>query len=189
MNREHQKLLLQLARDAVAGRLIRGAEADALPRSLPEALMEQRASFVTLQIDGLLRGCIGTLEAYRPLAEDVRGNALAAAFHDPRFPPLSLKELDVTQIHISVLSAPEELTFTSEADLLHQLRPGVDGLILQEGYRRGTFLPSVWDELPDQRSFLRHLKLKTGLMPGYWSASIRIFRYTAEYFGEQPAER
>ena len=122
------------------------------------------------------------LEACRPLVEDVAENACAAAFDDPRFEPLSKEEFDELDIHISVLSPPEEMTFVSEKDLLERVRPGVDGLILQEGGRRGTFLPSVWEELPDKELFLMHLKMKAGLPNTYWSDSLRVFRYTAEYF-------
>ena len=145
-------------------------------------LKEERATFVTLTIGGALRGCIGMLEACRPLVEDVAENACAAAFDDPRFEPLSKEEFDELDIHISVLSPPEEMTFVSEKDLLERVRPGVDGLILQEGGRRGTFLPSVWEELPDKELFLMHLKMKAGLPNTYWSDSLRVFRYTAEYF-------
>ena len=116
------------------------------------------------------------------LAKDVAENAVAAAFHDPRFEPLSIEEAEKLEIHISVLSPPEELNFSSEADLLEQIRPGVDGLILQAGGRRGTFLPSVWEELPEKEMFLMYLKMKAGLPTDYWSDSLRVFRYTAEYF-------
>jgi len=121
------------------------------------------------------------LEACRPLVEDVAENAVAAAFHDPRFPPLSRDEFDDLKISISVLSPPEEMSFSSEADLLSQIRPGIDGLILQEGFQKGTFLPSVWEELPETEMFFEHLKLKAGLPAGYWSDTLRVFRYTAEY--------
>jgi AmmeMemoRadiSam system protein A len=149
---------------------------------LPAELMEERATFVTLTIGGRLRGCIGMLEAYRSLAEDVAENAHAAAFEDPRFDPLTKKEFEKLEIHISVLSPPEELTFSSEEDVLRQIRPGTDGLILQEGFRRGTFLPSVWEELPAKELFWAHLKRKAGLPANYWSDTLRVFRYTTEYF-------
>ena len=197
MKTEHQKLLLQIAHDAI----FQGLEATSLRSSashregatffqclekkfpmlgnFPE-LKEERATFVTLTINGNLRGCIGMLEACRPLAEDVAENAVSAAFHDPRFSPLSVDEFENLEIHISVLSPPEEITFSSEADLLNQIRPGVDGLILQEGFQKGTFLPSVWDELPETEFFFEHLKLKAGLSAGYWSDTLRVFRYTTE---------
>ena len=121
------------------------------------------------------------LEACRPLAEDVAENAVSAAFRDPRFPPLSHEEFDDLKISISVLSPPEEMTFSSEADLKEKIRPGIDGLILQEGFQKGTFLPSVWEELPETEMFFEHLKMKAGLPAGYWSDTLRVFRYTAEY--------
>jgi len=184
MKIEHQKLLLRIAREAIAqGPSARNA-AVRLPKDLPAELMEQRASFVTLERDGRLRGCIGMLEACRPLAEDVARNARAAAFEDPRFPPVSKPELDALDIHISVLSLPEEISFSSEADLLRRIRPGTDGLILREGYRCGTFLPSVWEQLPEKEMFLAHLKLKAGLPADYWSDTLQVSRYTAEYFGD-----
>ena len=144
------------------------------------ALRKPRASFVTLTIDGALRGCIGSLEPIRPVIEDVAYNAYSAGFRDPRFPPLQSVELAHLHIHISLLTIPEPLQVSSEEELVHRLRPGVDGLILQEGTRRGTFLPSVWDSLPTAREFLRHLKLKAGLPPDYWSDTLRFQRYTAE---------
>jgi AmmeMemoRadiSam system protein A len=184
MKSEHQTLLLKIARAAIFQGL-GGSDEDApLLAEVPAELMDERASFVTLQLDGLLRGCIGMLEACRPLAEDVEQNARAAAFQDPRFPPVSRKEFEALEIHISVLSPPEELSFSSEADLLAQMRPGTDGLILEDGYHRGTFLPSVWEQLPDKGMFLAHLKLKAGLPESHWSDTVKVFRYTADYFGE-----
>jgi hypothetical protein len=146
----------------------------------PRALRAARASFVTLQRDGQLRGCIGSLEALRPLIEDVSRNAYAAAFEDPRFPALTPPEFEQLDIHISVLSTPEPLQFVTEADVLAQLRPLVDGVVLQEGSRRGTFLPSVWEQLPAPDEFWRHLKLKAGLPADYWSPTLVVMRYTVE---------
>lgn len=182
MNPEHQNQLLSLAHDAISQRLGNPQGKRAAPGALPPELLEKRASFVTLTLRGNLRGCIGSLEAFRPLADDVAANACAAAFEDPRFPPLTRQEFGSVEIHISVLSAPEELHGSSEADFLNQIRPGVDGLILQEGFRRGTFLPCVWEELPDKPLFWAHLKRKAGMPVDYWSDRVRVFRYTAEYF-------
>ncbi len=120
-----------------------------------------------------------TLVARRPLVEDVAHNAYAAAFSDPRFPPLARHELEGLDVHLSVLSPMEPLTFRSEADLLGQIRPGVDGLLLEEGRHVGTFLPSVWESLPDAETFWRALKRKAGLPADYWSPSLRVSRYTA----------
>lgn len=142
-----------------------------------------RATFVTLEIGGALRGCIGVLEAIRPLVVDVARNAFAAAFEDPRFPRLTRAELPRLDIHISVLTPPEPMHFDSEADLLRQIRPGIDGLILEDRGRRGTFLPSVWEQLPKPDEFFEHLRHKAGLPGGYWSETLIVSRYTTESFG------
>jgi len=155
------------------------------PNDFDAALQQNRATFVTLEIQGELRGCIGTLEAHQPLVCDVAHNAHAAAFSDPRFYPLSEQEYPRLDIHISILSPAEPVQFTSENDLLAQLRPGVDGLILQDGLNKGTFLPSVWESLPDAKQFLTHLKRKAGLPIDYWSDSLQVYRYTSESFGEE----
>jgi AmmeMemoRadiSam system protein A len=120
------------------------------------------------------------LSACRPLVVDVAENAFAAAFEDPRFPPLSENELEDLDIHISVLSPPEAMTIKDEANLIAQLRPGVDGLIIEDGARRATFLPAVWEDLPDRMDFLSHLKRKAGMRPDHWSRTFRAFRYAAE---------
>lgn len=151
--------------------------------SLPGPLGEPGASFVTLNRHGQLRGCIGSLSPHRPLAEDVAENAWSAAFSDPRFAPLREDELDGLDIHISILSPAEPMHFSSESELLQQLQPGVDGLIMEEGFRRGTFLPSVWEQLPTPELFLRHLKQKAGLPADYWSDTLRVSRYTTHSFG------
>jgi AmmeMemoRadiSam system protein A len=117
----------------------------------------------------------------------VARNAEAAAFEDPRFAPLTLAEWGDLQIDISVLNPPEPMSFQSEQDLIRQLRPGVDGLVLQENFYRGTFLPSVWQQLPEPREFLRQLKRKAGLDPDYWSSAIQVQRYTTSTIADQPA--
>lgn len=181
-DRHERELLLALARQAIAHGLAHGRAPAVDPGDFPPALRENGAAFVTLEIADELRGCIGTLEAYRPLVVDVAHNAFAAAFRDPRFPPLAAREQAQLDIHVSVLSPPSPLPVRDEADLLRQLRPGVDGLILAENSRRATFLPSVWEQLPDARDFLAHLKRKGGWPPGYWSAAMRVERYTTESF-------
>ncbi|NOZ10371.1 MAG: AmmeMemoRadiSam system protein A [Gammaproteobacteria bacterium] len=143
-------------------------------------LRAQGACFVTLHRHNQLRGCIGALQAKHPLVEDVAINAYAAAFQDPRFPPMKKNEIDDLSIHISVLSKPEPIDFSTEEELLKKMRPGVDGLILVDRGHRGTFLPSVWDTLPEPKAFLQQLKLKAGLSEDYWSDSIQIERYTTE---------
>jgi len=131
-------------------------------------------------VETSLRGCIGTLEPQWALVLDVAKNARAAAFEDPRFPALTWPEFDRLEAHVSVLSMPEPMQFESEEDLLAQLRPGVDGLILEESFYRGTFLPAVWESLAEPQEFLRHLKQKAGLHPDYWSDTIKVQRYTTE---------
>lgn len=147
-------------------------------------LQEHGASFVTLTRHGELRGCIGTLEAHRPLLQDVRANALAAAFHDPRFPPLEPSDLPHTSVEVSLLSPPHAMAFRHEKDALSQLRPGVDGLVLQFGHFRSTFLPQVWEQLPNPRHFMAHLKQKAGLPADFWSPEFRLARYTVEKWKE-----
>lgn len=183
LNKENQQRLLDLAKNSIRQGLQTGLPIKIDLTDYPRELTELRATFVTLEISHQLRGCIGMLEAVRPLAEDIAENAYSAAFKDPRFPPVEADELDNLDIHLSILTPAEPVTFASEQDLLAQLRPGIDGLILEEGRRRGTFLPSVWEQLPEPEQFLRHLKQKAGLPADYWSKNIRIYRYQAEIIG------
>ena len=179
-NADERALLNEIALASIQQGLQTSRPARVNQAALPEKLRQPGAAFVTLNRNGQLRGCIGSLEARRPLAEDVAENAFAAAFRDPRFPPLQANEQAGLSVHISVLGQPEPMQFDSEADLLRQLRPGKDGLILEDGHHRGTFLPSVWESLPRAEDFLRHLKQKAGLPPDYWSDSIRVSRYGTE---------
>lgn len=179
-SKSDQEILLNIAHDAIYHGLHNDRPAAVDPADYSASLQGKAASFVTLKSAGALRGCIGSLEAVRSLIEDVNENAYAAAFRDPRFPPLSNRELGELHISISVLSLPEAMTFRSEQDLLDQLRVGIDGLILEEGRSRGTFLPAVWESLPEPETFVRQLKLKAGLHPDYWSATLRVYRYRAE---------
>lgn len=174
----HGAMLPQLARAAIQARL--GLAMPTTPSDPPDWLRQPGATFVTLMHKGRLRGCIGSLEAHRSLLEDVRANAVAAAFRDPRFPPLTAEEFGDTQVEVSLLSDPQPLTFSGEADALAQLRPGVDGVVLEYGPHRGTFLPQVWEQLPQPRDFLAHLKLKAGLPADFWADDIRLSRYTVE---------
>lgn len=183
VNEAQQGILLQLAEEAIRHALETGRALPVDSTNYEEALRVPAACFVTLKKGGELRGCIGSLEAHRSMVEDVVHNADAAAFSDPRFPPLREEELPGLELDISLLTPAEEMHFVSEADLLSQIRPGIDGLILEEGYRRGTFLPSVWEQLPRAEQFLQHLKLKAGLPPDHWSGNIRVSRYTTQIFG------
>ena len=175
----HRAELLALARRAIETG-IGGARLRVSLMDVPEPLRVVRAPFVTLHVEGEFRGCMGTLDARRTLAEDVAWNAHAAAFQDPRVPPVTRDDLIPLDIHVSLLSPPVPMGFSSEQDLVAQLRPGVDGLVIEEGPRRGTFLPSVWEQLPDPVDFLRQLKRKAGLPADHWSATVRISRYTVE---------
>ena len=183
------RFLLGHARGAIADRLHvadPGPELVALRdgRVTPSWAQELGATFVTLTEAGRLRGCIGTLTAHRPIVRDVQHNALAAAFSDPRFPPLAASEYRRVRVEVSLLSAPEPLRFTSEANAIAQLRPGIDGVTLTASGHRGTFLPQVWDELPDRADFWAHLKRKAGLPSDYWGPDARVERYTVQKWSE-----
>ncbi len=184
---ERQQQLLDLAEASIRHGLDHGRPLNPEPDEYPAIPTQAGASFVTLHRHGELRGCIGSLEAHQPLLVDVAHNAFAAAFSDPRFPPLEKSELPGLEMHISLLSPTTPIHFQSEAELLRQLRPGEDGLVLEEGRHRGTFLPSVWQQLPTAELFLRHLKQKAGLPPDYWSHTLRVSRYTTESFGRTAA--
>jgi AmmeMemoRadiSam system protein A len=183
LSSEDRQALLDVAAASVRQGLETGRPLRVDVSQYSSALQAPGASFVTLTIGGQLRGCIGMLEPIRPLVEDVAENAFAAAFRDPRFPPLSPAEYKQLEYHISIIHRPEPVQFSSEADLVRQLRPGVDGLILEDNGHKGTFLPSVWKSLPDPADFLRHLKMKAGLPPNYWSDTLKVQRYTVEEFG------
>ncbi len=174
--------LLRVARESIRCGLEHHHALPVVASDYPDSLQQIRASFVTLNLSGRLRGCIGHLEATQPMVKDVSDNAFAAAFQDPRFSALTQDEFLQVDIHLSLLTAAEPLNFNSEQELLSLLHPGEDGLILEEGYNRGTFLPSVWEQLPDPKDFLRHLKIKAGLTPDYWSDKLQISRYTTESF-------
>lgn len=185
---DQRQTLLAVARRSIAWGLREGRPLPVAPEEFPEPLRARRAAFVTLTVGGELRGCIGHLEARQPLVRDVADNAFAAAFRDPRFPPVAGWELERLRIGISVLTPATPLSFGSEAELLAQIEPGLDGLILEDGLARGTFLPSVWSSLPDRRDFLRHLKLKAGLPVDHWSERLRVSRYRTESFGQGEVE-
>ncbi len=166
-----------LARAAVNAEL-RGKEAPDVWRT-EKALQEPGACFVTLTKGGELRGCIGSLQAHRPLGEDVVQNACSAAFRDPRFPSLHMAELPEVRFEVSVLTKPEPFPVADEEELIRCLRPGRDGLILQAGSRRATFLPSVWTSLPSPADFVAQLKRKAGFGPLEWPADMVVERYRA----------
>jgi len=175
--------LLAIARSAIARELdlahVEQGEADELARIA--------ATFVTLRRDGELRGCIGTVDAWRALADDVRANALAAAFRDPRFSPLRARELAHVAIEVSVLNPSERMPVCEEEAMAAALRPGLDGVVLECNRHRATFLPQVWEQLPRPHDFLRALKCKAGLGETFWSDDVRVSRYTVEKFVEEAA--
>ena len=181
--------LLALARASIDSALARSrASGDLIPFTaalLSPALTVRRSSFVTLRRNEELRGCCGTLDAPRPLAEDVWRNAWAAAFNDYRFPALTATEWPQISVHLSLLTVPEPLDVTTEEQLLALLRPSIDGLILESDTGRATFLPAVWEQIPDPVQFVRHLKMKAGWSATYWSDRVRCSRYTTESFGEE----
>jgi AmmeMemoRadiSam system protein A len=182
LSTEDRQILRDLAYQSIRNGLKTGKALEIDITRYPQQLREKKATFVTLHRNQELRGCIGILKPMRPLAEDVAHNAWAAAFTDSRFKPLTENELDDLDVHISILGTPEEMEFNSEDDLIKQIRPGKDGLVLEEGFNKGTFLPSVWESLTDGKEFLDHLKLKAGLPANYWSDTIKIRRYTVEEF-------
>lgn len=181
MQTDRGPTLLAVARGAIARKL-----GEPIPPCQPAPWLEAPgATFVTLRLGEELRGCVGTLEARRSLRKDLEANARAAAFHDARFPPLSRREFQKCDLEVSLLSPLERLDFDGEAQLLAQLRPGVDGLALEWGSQRGTFLPQVWEELPDPKTFLAHLKQKAGLPEAFWSDDLEAHRYTVTRWREK----
>ncbi|MFY9327279.1 MAG: AmmeMemoRadiSam system protein A [Georgfuchsia sp.] len=168
--------LLVRARNAIAAQL------DLPTQMEPDhpALREPGATFVTLNKHGQLRGCIGSLEAHRSLDRDVRANAVAAAFRDPRFDPLQAAEWPEVRVEVSLLSAATPIGFVDEADALRQLRPGIDGVIFEHGSRRSTFLPQVWESLPEPQEFLVQLKRKAGLTGDFWADDVKLYRYEVQ---------
>jgi AmmeMemoRadiSam system protein A len=186
LSESERKLLLQMARqaiyDAVQGNPILLVDT----RELPENLRKEGACFVTLTTRGELRGCIGALEAYQSLVEDVREHAAGAALQDYRFPPVTPDEVGELEIEISRLTPPQPLQYHKPDELLTRLRRGVDGVILRDGPRRATFLPQVWEKLPDPEDFLNHLCTKMGASPNLWRFKpLQVFTYQVEEFHEE----
>ncbi|KXS33235.1 MAG: AMMECR1 domain-containing protein [Candidatus Gallionella acididurans] len=180
MSIEKGEILLPIARAAIA-RVLQ------VPRTADESapwLAEHGACFVTLTQSGELRGCIGSLQAHRSLLDDVKGNAVSAALHDPRFTPLSADEFDITTIEVSLLSATQAMVVRDEADALAQLRPQVDGIVFEYGQYRSTFLPQVWENLARPRDFLAMLRRKAGLPDDFWAAEVKLSRYTVTKWSE-----
>ncbi|WP_290703500.1 AmmeMemoRadiSam system protein A [Amphritea sp.] len=181
---EEQEMLLTLARGTVA-RGVAGKEPElSIEFRIPAALEKPRACFVTLKVDGQLRGCIGNLDVNSSLVEAVLRNSYLAAFRDQRFQPVSESELESIEYEISVLTPMAPLTVSSETDLIAKLRPGVDGLVFEADGHRSTFLPSVWEQLNKPEQFLSQLRLKAGLAADYWSSGVQCWTYQAIKIGE-----
>jgi len=179
-------VLIALARSAISQQL--GIKTGVMEQPGKDWLDAKAATFVTLSKRGALRGCIGTLEACRPLIEDVQANAIAAALHDPRFPPVSADEFASLRIEVSVLSAMQPLLVGDESEAIASIRPGVDGVVFQYRMHKGTFLPQVWDQLPEPARFMAHLKLKAGLATGFWHPDVRLFTYQVDKYRESRAD-
>lgn len=182
------QVLLDIARTSISQALIETSSMSELATQdtwLQDSWLQNKgACFVTLMQQDQLRGCIGTLEAHRSLLDDVTANARAAAFNDTRFSPLSSHELDNTQIEVSLLSAIQAMSFSSEQEALAQLRPGVDGIVFEYGSYRSTFLPQVWQQLPNSKEFIAQLKHKAGLSPDFWADQVKLSRYSVSKWKE-----
>lgn len=183
---EHQALLLSLARRSIEHGLQHRRELAVDPKSFPDALTEKRALFVTLHLGDELRGCVGTTEPNASLVENASRYAFYSAFRDSRFSEVTWEEYPDLALQISVLSLPEPMTFSSEENLIAQLRPGIDGVLLEAAGKRGTFLPSVWDMLPEPRDFWRQLKRKAGLPLDYYADTMSVSRYSTFCFSAGP---
>ena len=181
---EQGRILLQIARTSISRALHVACPAvSAVDESLPW-LRQPGATFVTLTQRGDLRGCIGSLQACDPLIEDVSSNAISAALRDRRFAPLTSDELDTVDLEVSLLSELQPLEFASEADVLAQLSPGIDGVVFEYGHYRSTFLPQVWESLVQPQQFLAKLKSKAGLSDEFWADGIKLSRYTVSKWRE-----
>ena len=175
------RVLLPIARAAISRAL---SVHDTADETAPW-LAEHGACFVTLTQNGELRGCIGTLQAHRPLLLDVKSNAVSAAFRDPRFLPLTAEELDITTVEISLLSPTVPMNVRDEADALAQMRPNIDGIVFEFGHYRSTFLPQVWEDLAQPRLFLAMLRRKAGLPDDFWEEGVKLSRYTVTKWSER----
>ncbi|MCW8915635.1 MAG: AmmeMemoRadiSam system protein A [Magnetovibrio sp.] len=180
---EHGDVFLQIAKSSIENGFQDQKPLNLALETLPPEMTEQGACFVTLHKDGKLRGCIGSPEARLPLAKDVAENAYRSAFRDPRFGPVKEEETDRMDIHLSVLSPAEPFSFTDEEDLITKLRVNTDGLIIEDKGRRALFLPSVWQQLPDPKQFVAHLKAKAGLGADHWSDTFKGWRFIAAETG------
>jgi len=186
LGNNERTILLRVARQTIAAECGVDSGSRIRPEEISPVLKEKRGCFVTLHSGGALRGCIGTIEPVVPLISCVEQNARNAAFRDPRFAPLRKDEFERIEIEVSVLTVPRALKFRDGEDLKNQLKPGVHGVILSQGYCRATFLPQVWEQLPEKEAFLKHLCLKGGMAASAWqNARTCVEVYEAEYFSER----
>jgi len=185
LSQDEQSILLHIAREALE-HAVNGKSLPEFDLSLlPLSLQELGASFVTLTSKGRLRGCIGTLESYQPLVKDVQEHAVAAALQDPRFPIVQPAELSKIRIEVSALSPKAPLQYEDTQDLVNKLRPNVDGVVLQDGFRKATFLPQVWKQLPTPHGFLSHLCVKMGAPANLWQKKpLQVYTYQVQEFHE-----
>lgn len=188
IDRTNQQQLLDLALRSIKFGAQHQTHYPVQVRDYPLPLQEEAASFVSLLLKHQLRGCIGTLKALYPLAESVSRNAYSAAYHDPRFRPLDQSLIDLLTIEISIVSTPTPLQVSNEEQLLRALTPHQDGLILTEGTQQATFLPSVWEQLPEPKQFLQQLKKKAGFRENYWSDKIQLQTYETFKFSSAKTE-
>ncbi|MFH1122433.1 MAG: AmmeMemoRadiSam system protein A [Pseudomonadota bacterium] len=185
LTQEEGKYLLSVARKTIGDGLLNQKGQAQSHKELSPRFSEKRGTFVTLTLDDCLRGCIGHIIPQESLLEGIQANAINAAFRDPRFRPLSKEEFERTKIEISILTEPKTLEYADGDDLLGKLRPGIDGLIIKKGFRQATFLPQVWDQLPDKRAFLGHLCLKAGLDEDAWNKEkLEVSTYQVQAFDE-----
>ena len=187
LSHSEKQQLLELARQALEAGVRREPVPPLNLDNFSQSLRNAGASFVTLTCQGELRGCIGALEAYQPLVEDVSQHAIAAAMQDYRFPPVQPDELNQIEIEISVLTSPQPVEYGSPAELLEILHPGIDGVILRDGISRATFLPQVWEKIPDKATFMSHLCEKMGAPYDLWLRKrLQVLIYQVEEFREIP---
>jgi AmmeMemoRadiSam system protein A len=185
INKDDQKCLLVIAREAIQKAVNHKSPPVLNLSELSQVLQEKGASFVTLTINQQLRGCIGTLEAYKPLALDVQDRAISAALEDPRFPRVSPDELPRIQIEVSVLTPKKPLSYEGPQDLLKKITPFVDGIVLKDGFYKATFLPQVWEKIPDQKQFLSQLCMKMGASGDLWTRKpLEVYIYQVQEFHE-----
>ena len=185
LTKEEGEYLISLARKTIEAKLF-NKDLSEDKKSITEKYLEKRGTFVTLTINNNLRGCIGHIIPQESLIEGVRINAINAAFEDPRFTPLSKSEWDKVKVEISILTEPELLEYSGSDDLLNKLRPGIDGVILKKGFAQSTFLPQVWDQLPDKAEFLTHLCMKAGMSGSEWKrGELTVYTYQVQAFEEE----